>query len=152
RLGLPHPFVFVIDEINRGNLGKIFGEALMLLEADKRGPEFGISLTYSESGEERFSVPENVYLIGLMNTADRSLAMIDYALRRRFGFAELKPEFGSPAFRTHLEARGVPGDLVERIVERLSELNALICADDKNLGRGYLIGHSFFCPSAGHPA
>ena len=87
------PFVFIIDEINRGNLSRIFGELLMLIESDKRGPEHAIRLTYSNS-EERFGVPENVYILGLMNTADRSLAMVDYALRRRFAFETLKPAYG----------------------------------------------------------
>ena len=89
------PHVFIIDEINRGNLSKILGELLMLIEVDKRGPDFAIPLTYSESSEETFYVPENLYLLGMMNTADRSLAMVDYALRRRFSFAALKPAHGS---------------------------------------------------------
>ena len=89
RLAEAHPerrYVFIIDEINRGNLGKILGELMMLIEADKRGPEFAIQLTYSRAGELGFAVPANLYLLGLMNTADRSLAMVDYALRRRFAF------------------------------------------------------------------
>jgi hypothetical protein len=149
RLDRDKPFVFIIDEINRGNLSRIFGELLMLIEADKRGPDFAIPLTYSESGDERFSVPDNVHLIGLMNTADRSLAMVDYALRRRFVFFDLEPQFNSPAFRSALLERGMPEQLAQRIIERLSEVNAHITADQKNLGRGYTIGHSFFCPSAG---
>ena len=78
-------YFFVIDEINRGNLSKIFGELMMLIEADKRGPNNQIPLTYSKQ-DERFYVPKNVYLIGTMNTADRSLSIVDYALRRRFSF------------------------------------------------------------------
>src|SRR5690606_1428410 len=78
------PYVFIIDEINRGNLSKVFGELLMLIEGDKRGPDFAIPLTYSRAREERFYVPRNLYVLGMMNTADRSLAMVDYALRRRF--------------------------------------------------------------------
>ena len=95
-----HPdvrFVFIIDEINRGNLSRIFGELLMLIEADKRGPEHAIALTYSTSGE-RFSVPANVYILGLMNTADRSLAIVDYALRRRFAFETLIPAYRTAKF------------------------------------------------------
>ena len=101
------PYVYIVDEINRGNLSKIFGEVMMLIEPDKRGKEFGIPLAYSNSADETFFVPENLYLIGMMNTADRSLAMVDYALRRRFRFITLKPEFASPRFREHLlQARG----------------------------------------------
>ena len=87
------PYVFIIDEINRGNLSQIFGELLMLIEADKRGPENVLPLVYHKKDEPRFYVPKNLYLIGLMNVADRSLAMVDYALRRRFAFMTLKPQF-----------------------------------------------------------
>ena len=86
-------FVFIIDEINRGNISKILGELMMLIEADKRKKQYAIKLTYSNEDDERFFVPENVYLIGCMNTADRSLAIVDYALRRRFRFCPIKPEF-----------------------------------------------------------
>ena len=92
-----HPedtFVFIIDEINRGNLSKIFGELLMLIEYDKRSPRCALKLTYSEENSSRFYVPENVYIIGCMNTADRSIAIVDYALRRRFAFCDVEPEFG----------------------------------------------------------
>jgi 5-methylcytosine-specific restriction protein B len=83
------PYVFIIDEINRGNLSKIFGELMMLIEADKRGTEWKVPLTYSQDTDEQFYVPENVHIIGLMNTADRSLSLVDYALRRRFAFVNL---------------------------------------------------------------
>ena len=96
-----HKYFFIIDEINRGNLSKIFGELFMLIEADKRGIE--LQLLYSD---ERFSIPGNVYIIGMMNTADRSLAMLDYALRRRFAFYEMKPGFGSDGFRYGLLLQG----------------------------------------------
>ena len=89
-------YFFIIDEINRGNLSKIFGELFMLIESDKRGVE--LELLYSD---EKFSVPENVYIIGMMNTADRSLAMMDYALRRRFAFFEMKPGFDTEGFREY---------------------------------------------------
>jgi 5-methylcytosine-specific restriction protein B len=146
-----NPYVFIIDEINRGNLSKIFGELLMLIEPDKRGRDFAIPLTYSETPGERFSVPENVHLIGLMNTADRSLAMVDYALRRRFAFLDLEPQFND-AFAKYLVEQGVSATLVARIVSRMKELNQRIAADQKNLGRGFVIGHSFFCPKkADHP-
>ncbi|MCI0433188.1 MAG: AAA family ATPase [Gemmatimonadetes bacterium] len=135
-------YVFIIDEINRGNLSKVFGELMMLVEADKRG-EYAVPLTYSP--QVRFSVPANLYLIGVMNTADRSLAMVDYALRRRFGFVSLEPAFESDAFSDLLLAAGAPADLVRRIVDRLGELNEEI-RQDRNLGHGFEIGHSYFVP------
>ncbi len=145
-----HPdqkFVFIIDEINRGNLSKIFGELMMLIEHDKRGKQYEVPLAYAENDKDRFHVPENLYLIGMMNTADRSLAMVDYALRRRFRFIELGPGFATDAFRAYLvENKKAPATLVNKIVERMSAVNVDISADDKNLGRGYRIGHSFFCP------
>lgn len=144
----PAPHVFIIDEINRGNLSKIFGELMLLLEADKRGREFAMPLTYSP--HDAFFLPENLYIIGLMNTADRSLAMVDYALRRRFVFIELKPQFESAKFRAYLNQSGVSDDLIERIAAHFTALNQQI-ADDKNLGKGFCIGHSFFCPNHAQP-
>jgi 5-methylcytosine-specific restriction protein B len=140
--GKSKPYVFIIDEINRGNLSRIFGELMMLIEPDKRGAEYAIPLTYSQ---ERFSVPENVHLLGLMNTADRSLAMVDYALRRRFRFVELKPQFDAPAFAANLKSRGASEAMIEKIITRMGKLNERICADHKNLGQGYSVGHSYFC-------
>ncbi len=140
------PHVFIIDEINRGNLSRIFGELLMLIEADKRGPDYTIPLTYSESGE-RFSVPENVYLLGLMNTADRSLAMVDYALRRRFAFVSLEPAFGTEIFQQYLLDAGAEPTIVKLIENRMSALNEKIRNDTKNLGAGFEVGHSYFVPS-----
>lgn len=140
------PFVFIIDEINRGNLSRIFGELLMLIEADKRGPEHAIALTYSASGE-RFSVPDNVYILGLMNTADRSLAIVDYALRRRFGFETLEPAYGTESFREYLLEADVDPTLVDRIENNLSIINDQIF-DDKDLGPGFQIGHSYFMPES----
>ena len=145
--GSGRPWVFIIDEINRGNLGKIFGELLMLLEAGKRGPEFGVPLTYSTRGEPPFWLPNNLYVIGMMNTADRSIAMVDYALRRRFAFHRLRPAFGSERFRAYLLAQGVAEEVAGRIVERMSALNRAIAGDQNNLGAGFEIGHSFFCPA-----
>lgn len=132
-------FFFIIDEINRGNLSKIFGELLMLIESDKRGEK--MTLTYSN---RMFLVPENLYIIGMMNTADRSLAMIDYALRRRFCFFELDPAFGTTEFRNYLISKNVPEDLVTKIDSNLLTLNRKIEQDD-SLGKGFRIGHSYFC-------
>ena len=143
------PYVFIIDEINRGNLSKILGELMMLIEADKRGEEYAIPLAYSRPEESSFFVPSNLFLLGLMNTADRSLAMVDYALRRRFAFHTLEPRFESSKFRTFLEARGAPKSLVETIVSRMTALNSEIAEDKVRLGLGYRIGHSFFVPSDG---
>ena len=142
-----HPekkFVFIIDEINRGNLSRIFGELLMLIEADKRGPKHAIALTHGSSGE-RFSIPDNVHLLGLMNTADRSLAIVDYALRRRFAFETLKPAYGTGKFREYLLEADVAQDLVDRIDRNLCALNERI-RQDKDLGPGFEIGHSYFVP------
>jgi 5-methylcytosine-specific restriction protein B len=139
---------FIIDEINRGNLAKIFGELLMLIEADKRGSRHAIPLTYSESPHDTFHVPENLYFIGTMNTADRSLAMVDYALRRRFSFVTLGPELDSDAFKRWLSRRGASPALVEKIKNRIGELNKVI-AQERDLGSGFRIGHSFFCPPDG---
>ena len=137
-------YVFIVDEINRGNLSKIFGELMMLIEADKRGPDQAVPLAYSPT--ELFYVPDNLYLLGMMNTADRSLAMVDYALRRRFSFIRLQPAFGADQFANHLAELGASEALVRRIVERMTELNHAIAQDTRNLGPGYEIGHSFFVP------
>jgi len=144
------PHVFIIDEINRGNLSRIFGELLMLIEADKRSERYAVSLTYADPSSGRFHIPDNVYILGMMNTADRSLALVDYALRRRFAFATLNPaystEHGKKAFRDYLEGQGVAGELVTRIIERMAELNEEI-ANDPELGRGFRVGHSYFVPT-----
>src|SRR5205823_1580196 len=99
---LEHGYVFIIDEINRGNMSKIFGELLMLIESDKRTIEWAVPLAYSVDSDEKFYIPPNVYLVGLMNTADRSIAVVDYALRRRFAFVDLKPSLKSEKFATYL--------------------------------------------------
>ncbi|MAT38113.1 MAG: AAA family ATPase [Ectothiorhodospiraceae bacterium] len=140
------PFVFIIDEINRGNLSKIFGELMLLIEHDKRGADHALPLTYSRSGDDRFHIPDHVHLIGMMNTADRSLAMVDYALRRRFNFVDLEPCFASPRFEAYLKDRGVPERLIQRIVRNMEALNREISKDNTHLGPRYRIGHSFFCP------
>lgn len=140
-------FVFIIDEINRGNLSKIFGELMMLIEPDKRGREYAIPLSYSSGSDEPFYVPENIHLVGTMNTADRSLSMVDYALRRRFGFVELEPGFHLPAFAEYLKSRGADDATIEQIRFRMKQLNLAIASDQANLGRGFQIGHSFFVPA-----
>jgi 5-methylcytosine-specific restriction protein B len=138
-------YVFIIDEINRGNLSQIFGEILMLIEHDKRSPEFAVPLIYRNEDEPRFYIPPNLYLIGLMNVADRSLAMVDYALRRRFVFVTLKPQYENELYRQWLLDRSMQPELVDLIIERMSALNGQIKADPL-LGENYQIGHSFFCP------
>ena len=140
-----HEYVFIIDEINRGNLSLIFGELLLLIEADKRGPDYAMPLIYHSPDEPRFYVPQNLYLIGLMNLADRSLAMLDYALRRRFVFVTLKPQYESEQFRRWLLERAMKPELVNLIVARMSDLNRQI-KNDPLLGENYLIGHSYFTP------
>ena len=137
--------VFIIDEINRGNLSRIFGELLMLIEADKRSEDYAVALTYSDG---RFHVPENVFILGMMNTADRSLALVDYALRRRFAFETLEPAYGKSEFEEYLKQRGADPHLVARISERMAKLNETI-RDDRELGRGFQIGHSYFVPGKG---
>ncbi len=131
------PYFFIIDEINRGNLSKIFGELFMLIETDKRGIE--LKLLYAD---EKFSVPKNVYIIGMMNTADRSLAMMDYALRRRFAFFDMEPGFNTKGFRKYQE--GLQSEKFNKLIDRVEVLNADIAADD-SLGEGFCIGHSYFC-------
>ena len=129
-------YFFIIDEINRGNLSKIFGELLMLIEKDYRDTP----LQMSQLGE--FRVPSNVYIIGMMNTADRSLAMIDYALRRRFSFYEMKPAFESPGFKDY--AHKLHDPQLNNLVSAIIALNDVIAKDD-SLGTGFCIGHSYLC-------
>ena len=135
-----HPdkdYFFIIDEINRGNMSKIFGELLMLIEADYR--ETKTTLAYNGLS---FSVPKRLHIIGMMNTADRSLAMIDYALRRRFSFFDMEPGFDSEGFIKYQEA--FTNDTFNTLIDRIKELNREI-ANDKSLGKGFCIGHSYFC-------
>ncbi|KQZ87365.1 hypothetical protein ASD64_20020 [Mesorhizobium sp. Root157] len=141
-------FVFIIDEINRGNLSRILGELMLLIEPDKRGSKWAMPLAYSDT---EFHVPDNVHLLGLMNTADRSLAVVDYALRRRFAFVELTARIHTRKFEEVLISNGVSGSIVKVIQNRVGALNATIVSDIANLGPGFEIGHSFFCaaPVAG---
>lgn len=136
------PYFLIIDEINRGNLSKIFGELMMLIEADKRGERNAITLTYSQANE-KFYVPDNLYIIGTMNTADRSLTIVDYALRRRFAFIKMSPNFGEE-FISFLVSKGVSQEIVQAIVDKMRKLNEIILNDD-SLGEGFEIGHSYFC-------
>ena len=130
-------FFFIIDEINRGNMSKIFGELLMLIEKDYRGTK--ATLAYNGLS---FSVPKNLYIIGMMNTADRSLAMIDYALRRRFSFFEVEPGFDSEGF-IHYQ-NGLNNETLNELINKVKDLNREISLD-KSLGKGFCIGHSYFC-------
>ena len=130
-------YFFIIDEINRGNLSKIFGELFMLIENDKRGAS--LQLVYSD---EKFSIPENLYIIGMMNTADRSLAMLDYALRRRFAFFELQPGFDTDGFKIYQSI--INNRKFDDVITCVKNLNYAI-AEDESLGEGFCIGHSYFC-------
>lgn len=135
-----HPdkdYFFIIDEINRGNMSKIFGELLLLIENDKRDK----SLTLAYSGTP-FSVPSNLYIIGMMNTADRSLAMIDYALRRRFSFYSMEPGFDTDGFKAY--QRSLDNETFDDLIVQIKLLNSQIEADG-SLGKGFCIGHSYFC-------
>ncbi|MBW3091485.1 AAA family ATPase [Bifidobacterium sp. 82T10] len=131
-----HSYFFIIDEINRGNLSKIFGELFMLIESDKRNLK--LRLLYSD---EQFSIPANVFIIGMMNTADRSLAMMDYALRRRFAFIDLLPGFDTDGFKAYQHS--LHSAKFDRLIDTVRQLNQTI-AKDESLGRGFMIGHSYF--------
>ena len=130
-------YFFIIDEINRGNLSKIFGELFMLIENDKRG--IGLQLLYSN---EKFAVPKNVYIIGMMNTADRSLALLDYALRRRFAFYKMNPGFETDGFKSY--QKDLASSKFDSLISTIRSLNEAISSDE-SLGEGFRIGHSYFC-------
>lgn len=136
-MDIENDYFFIIDEINRGNLSKIFGELFILIENDKRG--VSLQLLYSD---EKFSVPANVYIIGMMNTADRSLAMLDYALRRRFAFFEFSPAFDTEGFRQYRQEKN--NKKFDNLIAAIENLNLSI-EKDETLGRGFRIGHSYFC-------
>ncbi|MBF9221580.1 AAA family ATPase [Hymenobacter ruricola] len=142
-------YFLLIDEVNRGNVPRIFGELLLLLEADKRGPAHALRLPYAPPDLPRFFVPDNLYVIGTLNLADRSLSPLDYALRRRFAFVQLEPQFGAP-LQGYLAAKGVPVPLIERLCTRMLALNQTI-ADDPELGPDFEIGHSYFCQPPTQP-
>jgi len=130
-------YFFIIDEINRGNMSKIFGELLALIEKDYR--EMPIMLA---NNDRLFAVPKNIYIIGMMNTADRSLAMIDYALRRRFSFFEVEPGFTSEGFKKYQAE--LDDETFDLLIEKIVELNSEITKDNF-MGAGFSIGHSYFC-------
>lgn len=139
-------FVVVIEEINRGNPAQIFGEMLTLLEADKRSPSEALELSYRQEGDRPVYIPENLYVIGTMNIADRSLALVDLALRRRFAFIHLSPQFGKP-WRSWVNSKAnIPLPLLEKIEQRMIELNKVISSDSR-LGEQFSVGHSYVTPA-----
>lgn len=142
---LDSKYVILIDEINRANITRVFGEILVCIENDKRGPDNSVNLLYKP--DEDFYIPENIHIIGLMNTADKSLKALDFALRRRFAFFTFSPRYEKSDFKNYLENKKVNKDIINKIIDRMCNLNNKIKADDLNLGEGYCIGHSFFCSS-----
>lgn len=140
------PHVIIIEEFNRGNPAQALGEMLTLLEHTKRTEREALELTYTRDGEDRFHLPENLHVIGTMNTADRSLALVDFALRRRFAFFELEPQFND-AWKAHLRDRfrAAPAECIDEIARRIIAMNDEIAADP-SLGKSFRIGHSYFTP------
>ena len=138
-------YVIVIEEINRGNPAQIFGEMLTLLEADKRTRDEALALSYRRRDEERVHIPPNLYVIGTMNVADRSLALVDFALRRRFAFVDLEPTFGE-AWRTWVSKKcRIEESFLRDIERRMDALNTAI-AGDAVLGPHFRVGHSVVTP------
>lgn len=143
------PYVLAIDEINRANLSRVFGELLLLLDHDKRSANYAVQLAQKspDPTQGSFFVPPNVYVIATMNTADRSLAVLDMAMRRRFAFRDLRPAFGNAKFDDAMSTAGVDNNVRNLVHLRFSALNRIIARDTKALGPGFEIGHSFFCPT-----
>lgn len=139
------PFVLVVEEINRGNPAQILGEMLTLLEDTKRSSSEGIELAYRKAAGERVHVPKNLYVIGTMNIADRSLAIVDLALRRRFAFVDLEPRLGL-AWRSWCAVRGIDENMLVEIETRINALNADITSAT-TLGPQFRIGHSYVTPN-----
>ncbi|HBP1260652.1 TPA: AAA domain-containing protein [Pseudomonas aeruginosa] len=141
-------FVVVIEEINRGNPAQIFGELLTLLEAGKRTPNEALELCYPDADGKRrpVHIPENLYVVGTMNIADRSLALVDLALRRRFAFVGLEPRLGQVWRDWVVKDCAVDPGLVADIERRIAELNDQIAADAR-LGKQFRIGHSYVTPA-----
>ncbi|BBT39690.1 McrB family protein [Pseudomonas putida] len=140
-------FLVVIEEINRGNPAQIFGELLTLLEAGKRTPSEALELCYPDADGVRrpVHIPENLYVIGTMNIADRSLALVDLALRRRFAFVGLEPRLGSVWRQWVVKSCGIDEALVTEIEQRIADVNERI-ASDARLGKQFRIGHSYVTP------
>lgn len=141
-------YVLVIEEINRGNPAQIFGEMLTLLETDKRTPEEALELSYKMEKRERVYIPSNLFVIGTMNIADRSLALVDLALRRRFAFIDLEPKLGKSWHDWVHTQNGIGSNLLTEIERRITALNNEIAADS-NLGPQFRIGHSYVTPPVG---
>lgn len=139
-------FVLVIDEINRGNVSQIFGELLSLIEIDKRRAECGRRLLHSPPGASQFFVPGNLLILGMMNTADRSLALVDFALRRRFQFVAIEPMFDQ-VFVQLAVRHGLPQALAQGIAAKMLPVNEAIASDRRFLGPGHQIGHAYFLPA-----
>lgn len=137
--------VLIIEEINRGNPAQVFGEMLTLLENTKRTRADAIELAYRKQPGERVHVPDNLYIIGTMNVADRSLALVDLALRRRFAFVLLKPALND-SWAAWCADRGLDGDMVDLIRSRMTALNQEI-SDDRTLGSQFSVGHSYVTPT-----
>lgn len=141
-------YVIVIEEINRGNPAQIFGEMMTLLEVDKRTRDEALELSYKQSDGERVFIPPNLHVIGTMNIADRSLALVDLALRRRFAFIDLEPVLGQPWRDWVRDECGIDAGILVEIERRLLELNDNL-AGDSNLGPQFRVGHSYVTPPSG---
>lgn len=139
-------YVVVIEEINRGNPAQIFGEMLTLLEADKRTPTEGLSLSYKKNNNERVYIPENLYVIGTMNIADRSLALVDLALRRRFAFFTLETTLDDTWMNWVSTTNQIPVPFLIMVKQKIDHLNSLI-ETDQRLGKQFKVGHSYVTPS-----
>jgi 5-methylcytosine-specific restriction protein B len=141
-------YVIVIEEINRGNPAQVFGEMLTLLEADKRSPNEALELSYRKTAGERVYIPSNLYVVGTMNIADRSLALVDLALRRRFAFIDLEPTLGKVWRDWVRDKNGIDSEFLDNIEQRISALNDEI-TKDPSLGAQFQIGHSYVTPAVG---
>ena len=138
----------MIEEINRGNPAQIFGELLTLLEDSKRSHEDAVELAYKKHSAERVYIPDNLYVIGTMNIADRSLALVDLALRRRFAFVTLQPHLGPLWLSWCVTQVGMSPETANAISDRMTALNDMIAAD-RTLGAQFRIGHSYVTPRLG---
>lgn len=151
KIALENPeskYVIVIEEINRGNPAQVFGEMLTLLETDKRTPDEALELSYKREDGERVFIPDNLYVVGTMNIADRSLALVDLALRRRFAFIDLEPTLGKPWHDWVQSKNGIDSLVLKEIDSRIKTLNNEISADT-SLGAQFRVGHSYVTPAVG---